>query len=247
MKIKLRPALSVFAAIGFCTIGLTTAQEVPAPTPEAGKVPAKPTGPSVRALLLVPAGPNTQLCSVTEAKTSEPFNVGALGLSTAFYPGARSFSLGVPDKNPEKGVKNVGTVTLPESGKDFILLLEPKGEIFQPYVVDAKDPKFGAGAVMFFNASDVSIGATLGSEKSVIKPRTVTLADAPLRKDLPYYQVSFYQAEGTSARLFGNTRWPHRSESRVLVFFFKGANGRIAYQAVDDSLVTVPANLAGRQ
>ncbi len=193
-------------------------------------------GPDVRALLLVPGGPVIQLHPVSGEKVGEAVQIGARGLSESFSPTAREFSLAVPDSRKESGYRMVGKVTLPDQGKDFIILLEPGKELFKVHVVNGREPRFGADCLLFFNASDTVLGASLGGTKLLIKPRVAVFAKAPVRGDKPFYQVTFYQPENSRARPFANTRWPHREASRCYIFFYRSDTGRLTYQAVDESL-----------
>ena len=201
---------------------------------------AETAGPEVRALLLVPGGPVVKLHPVSGEKVGDAVQVGARGLSESFRPAAREFSLAIPDSKKESGYRIVGKATLPEQGKDFIILLEPGSSTFKVHVVSGQEPRFGADCILFFNASDTVLGAALGRSKVLIKPRVTVFAKPPPRGDKPFYQVTFYQPENSKARPFANTRWPHRDASRCYVFFYRSENGRLTYQAVDESLAPAP-------
>lgn len=195
----------------------------------------------VRALLLVSGGPVVKLHPMSGATVGEAVQIGARGLSDSFRPTTREFSLVTPDTKQESGYRSVGKVTLPEQGKDFIILLEPAKELFKVHVVNSRESRFGADSVLFFNASDTILGAALGANKILIKPRVAVFAKAPPRGEKPFYQVTFYQPDNSKARPFANTRWPHRDASRCYVFFYRGGTGRLTYQAVDESLTPVVA------
>jgi hypothetical protein len=202
---------------------------------------AETSGPDVRALLLVPGGPVVKLHPASGEKVGEAVEIGARGLSESFKPAAREFSLAAPDARKESGYRMVGKVTLPEQGKDFIILLEPGKEMFKVHVVNGEERRFVADCVLFFNASDTVLGAALGESKVLVKPRVAVFAKAPPRGEKPFYQVTFYQPDNSKARPFANTRWPHRDTSRCYVFFYRSENGRLTYQAVDESLKPAPA------
>jgi hypothetical protein len=202
---------------------------------------AESAGPGVRALLLVPGGPVVKLHPMSGALVGEAVQIGARGLSESFRPAAREFSLAIPDSRQESGYRAVGKVTLPEQGRDFIILLEPAKQVFNVHVVNGRDSRFGADCLLLFNASDTILGASLGGSKVLIKPRVAVFAKAPPRGDKSFYQVTFYQPDNSKARPFANTRWPHRDTSRCYVFFYRNEAGRLTYQAVDDSLTPVAA------
>jgi hypothetical protein len=198
---------------------------------------AEPGGPSVRALLLVPGGPVVDLHPMSGEVIGSAVQIGARGLSDSFTPPTRNFILAMPDAKKESGFRPVGTVVLPEEGKEFILLLEPAKTKFNVHVINGREPRFGEDCVLFFNASEVNIGANLGGKKMLIKPRKAVFFKPPARGEKPYYQVTFFESDGVKVRPFANTRWPHRDGSRCYVFFYRSsAAGRLTYQAVDEDL-----------
>ncbi|MBC7979720.1 MAG: hypothetical protein H7Y36_04060, partial [Armatimonadetes bacterium] len=140
---------------------------------------SKTSEPKVRALLLAPGGPTMDLFTldIKTGKVSGPGLVGARGISDPFTPGALAFSFAIEDKSKENGYRPVADVTLPPEGKDFIVLLEPNGETFKTHLVRGKAPRFGNSATMFFIATDVPIGVTLGDNKVVVLPRKPSLGE----------------------------------------------------------------------
>lgn len=197
-------------------------------------------GVKVRALLLVPGGPTIDLYAIAAetGKETGPILVGARGISDPLDPGARVFSFAMADPSTESGRRPVATISLPAIGNDFIILLEPAGNQFKPHLVSGQAPRFGNSSTMFFNATDHSIGASLGESRILIPPRKPVVAEAPPRGEQPWYQVAFYEPqEDGSPRVFSNTRWPYRNASRSYVFFYRSEpSGRISYQAVDETL-----------
>jgi hypothetical protein len=191
----------------------------------------------VRALLLVPGGPVVKLHPLSGAVASDAVEIGARGLSDPFKPATRDFSLAVPDAKQESGFRALANVSLPAEGKDFILLLEPAGATYKVHLVNGRESRFGADSILFFNASEITLGATLGETKVLIKPRVAVFAKAPPRGEKPYFQVTFYQPDDGKARPFANTRWPHRDKSRCYIFFYRSQAGRLTYQAVDEELM----------
>jgi hypothetical protein len=194
---------------------------------------------AVRALLLVPGGPVVKLHPLSGSVAGDAVQIGARGLSDPFKPGTREFSLAVPDAKQESGYRAVANVALPAEGKDFIILLEPAGATYKVHLVNGGESRFGADSVLFFNASEVTLGATLGETKVLIKPRVAVFAKAPRRGEKPYYQVTFYEPDKGKARPFADTRWPHRDKGRCYIFFHRSQTGRLTYQAVDEELTPV--------
>ena len=191
----------------------------------------------VRALLLAAGGPSVTLHPLIEGKVSDAVTIGARGLSESFNAPARQFSLAVPDQTIEIGFRSVGEVTLPPQGKEFILLLEPVGAKFTPHIIPSRESRFIADSTLFFNASDTSVVAVLGSEKTLIKPRMAVFAKAPSRGEKPFYQATLYQAVDGKPKPFFNSRWPHRDNVRCYAFIYRNEAGRLTYQAVDERLM----------
>lgn len=209
------------------------------PTPSSSAQEKDKPALSIRALLLAPGGPSMSLHTLaTESKKlSGPVLVGARGLSEPLAPGARSFAFVIPDKSKEDGHRSVASVVLPETGRDFIILLEPAGQTLKPHVVSAESPRFGNDSTLFFNATDVPIGATLGKNKVLVPPRRPVIAEAPQRGEAPWFQVTFYEPKDGQPAMIANTRWPHRNASRGYLFFYRSApSGRISFQAVDETI-----------
>lgn len=190
----------------------------------------------IRALLLVPGGPVMSLHAIGGKSVGDAVSIGARGLSESFTAPARHFSWAVPDKSAESGYRSVGEVQLPEQGEDFMILLEPVNKIFKSHVISAKESRFGADGLLFFNASDAVIGAALGNVRVRIPPRVAVFGKAPVRTEKPFYQVTFYYQQDADVRPFYDTRWPHRDDGRCYVFFYRSESGRITYQSVDEKL-----------
>ena len=141
-------------------------------------------GPAVRALLLVPGSPNMELVSIAGETVSEPFNVGASGLSQRFYPGVAVFKLGVKDEKEETGYRSLGEATIPSGGRDYILLLEPVGdEKYNLHIIDGASQNFRANSTLFFNASEEPVSIMLGDSAKVIAPHRIEIVSAPPAKD----------------------------------------------------------------
>lgn len=223
-----RLAINLFG-VAVCFAGFLTAATEP-----------KPAG--VRALLLVPGGPVVKLHPLSGSVVGEAVQIGARGLSDSFKPGSRVFSLAIPDAKQESGYRAVANVVLPAEGKDFIILLEPANNTFKVHLVNGGEPRFGADSVLFFNATEIALAATLGREKILIKPRVAVFAKAPARGVKNYYQVTFYEQDKGKVRPFANTRWPHRDKGRCYLFFYRSQTGRLIYQAVDEELMPVTAS-----
>ncbi|MGA0845538.1 MAG: hypothetical protein ACO3RV_03285, partial [Luteolibacter sp.] len=177
----------------------------------------------VRALLLVPGGLIVKLHPMSGETVGDAIEIGARGLSAPLKPDTRNFSLVSVDANQESGYRKVAKVNLPERGNEFIILLEPDGATFKVHVVNSREPRFKEDCLLFFNAADITLAATLGPNKVLIKPRLPTIAKPPSRGEKPYYQVTMYQPDHGSARPYEKTLWTHRDISRCYIFLYRGS------------------------
>jgi hypothetical protein len=207
-------------------------------------------GPRVRALLLTPGGANIHLHTLamkadgSPAEARGPHLIGARGLSDPISPGASTFSFAIPSKTEKSGFRSVAAVVLPPGSGDVIVLLEPAEGRFSPHLVRDSEPRFRGNSLLFFNATDVAIGASLGGEKFLIPPRKPTIASVPRMGDRPWYQVAFYEPQPQNqSRIITNTRWPHRESARSYIFFYRnGSSQRICHHSVDEILISSAAD-----
>ena len=194
----------------------------------------------VRMLILSPVDREMRisLIGVKGKVLTDQVLTGNLGLSDSVEVKERKISLAIPAPEEESGFLKVGEVSLPEKGKDFIVLLEPTGKTFDTHVVSGKMPGFGRGNALFFNATDTSLGVTLGARKVLIPPRELVAGGPPAKGEKSWYQVAFYQPrEGGGARKFGDTRWPYREHARAYVFFYPdGPFNGVSYHVVDEMM-----------
>jgi hypothetical protein len=195
---------------------------------------------AIRALLLAPGGPQMEIYTMAAEtkKLAGPVLVGARGLSDPVGPGVRNFAFAVKDDTKEDGFRPIAQVVLPASGSEFIVLLEPLEQAIRCHVINGKSPEFVNDSTLFFNATDIPIGAELGNKRLLIPPRKPTIVAAPRREgERPWYGVAFYESRNGQASMFSSTRWPHRNASRSYLFFYRvAASGKIAYEAVDEPL-----------
>jgi len=199
----------------------------------------KDRGPAVRLLLLAPGSNSMELFAIAGEVVIETFMVGTVNLGAPVFPGARVFNLAIKSASTESGFEKIATVTLPQTGSSFIVLLEPQnGKTFIPYAISSRQQGFEADATLFFNATDVQVGAVFGKKRSLIRQRRVEIVAAPPRQgDLPYYPVELYHPEGDGLKLFASSRWLHREKGRNYVFIFREhASGRVDYQTFHEDL-----------
>ena len=213
----------------FCS-GIVSAQQGPEAT--------------VKALILSPGEREMSISFLAQQSQllSKSVMIGNLGLSDPVTVAERKLSIVIPDKAKESGFRPIGDISLPATGSDFIVLLEPADGKFMTHVVSGKLPGFGRGDTLFFNATDMSLGATLGERKIIIPPRKPVAGGPPAKGSQSWYQVTFYQpVEGGSSRKFGDTRWSYRDHARAYVFFYPdGPFNGVSYHVVDEMLGETP-------
>ncbi len=195
---------------------------------------------SIKALILSP-GEREMNISILAPETkvvSKSVVIGNLGLSDPVMVADRKLSIVIQDKAKETGYRSIGDISLPATGSEFIVLLEPADGKFTTHVVSGKLPGFGRGDTLFFNATDMSLGATLGEKKIIIPPRKPVAGGPPAEGSQSWYQVTFYQpVEGGGSRKFGDTRWSYRDHARAYVFFYPdGPFNGVSYHVVDEML-----------
>ncbi len=192
-------------------------------------------GVSVRAMLLMPAGTHMELSAAAGEKVSKPVLVGARGLSDGVGISGRQFSWVTPEAGAPGGYKILCKVVLPETGGNFITLLEPEEDHFKAHVMNGGDSNFGPDAVAFFNAAREDIGVAMDSKRVLIVPGKPVVVNPPRMAEKPFYQVQMFRVEEGAYQLFASTRWPYRTATRSYVFIYRSQkNGQLAWQAVDE-------------
>jgi hypothetical protein len=168
---------------------------------------------------------------VIEKTRTEPFDLPVNNLSTPQKPKARIFSLWAMEKNV-----SLATITLPEEGKSFIVLLltSPKGG-YAPVVMRSDNSAFKPGDIYFYNNADKPVFGFVGTEKFNLAPSNGTVLRPKGARAEKFYDVGLGVREPEGNRLLCATRWPEDNQARFYVFFFVNpATKRIAYRAVDE-------------
>ena len=139
-------------------------------------------------------------------------------------------------KTLEKGIP-LCTITLPEAGKSFaVVLVASKAGGFTPIVVRTDDPGFKAGDVFFINRSEKTVLGKLGTTPLILKPGETAKSRATGAIDDTYYNIAFATRETTGDKLLSSSRWPVENHLRTYLFFFTNAQGRTAFRGVDEYL-----------
>ncbi|QTN31061.1 hypothetical protein HZ994_01535 [Akkermansiaceae bacterium] len=179
------------------------------------------------------------LLANAEART-DPFDLPVNNLSPAQIPPARLFSVWSVNKNA-----SLASVTLPEEGKSFIVLLvpSPKGG-YHPIVLRSDDPAFKGGDIRFQNLTNKTVLGFVGTSKFVLAPglgKVVTPKGARAEK---FYDVGLGVREAEGDRVLAQTRWPEDALARFYVFFYVHPETKlVAYRAVDEFVGNAAAAL----
>ena len=164
-----------------------------------------------------------------------PFTIPDNGFSAPVpAPGqGTALALGNPGGTP---FHKLAAITLPETGKRFLVLVFPgKNETLRTLVVRADDPAFRPGQIMILNLSGEPLAGDLGGEKLRFAPGSQTIF-RPRRKDeLANYQVRFYQAKQGKPKIFAASLWPYFDRKRAFVFLHTDpASGTPTYRSIDE-------------
>jgi hypothetical protein len=172
-----------------------------------------------------------QVLMATEKEKSPAFDLPINNLSEPQPAPARVFAL-KPATGKDVALTNI---TLPESGKSFIVLLVPAATGYKSVVIAAEDPAFKPGDVYFYNHGDKPVLGYVGTATFVLAPgkgQTLTPKGA---KEGKFYDVGFGVREKEGDRALSTTRWPVDDKIRSYVFFFVNpTTKRLDFRAVDE-------------
>lgn len=145
---------------------------------------------------------------------------------------ARQFVCGVP---LAESFRVLGTVTLPEQGRDFILVFAPTPTGYRVFPVRSDDPDFKGNDTLLFNFTPHRIGAMLGSSRQVVASMNSSRLRPGITEDETFYQALFAYEEAGQYIPFNNTRWPVNRQTKALVFVHKDPQtGKFAYRSVTE-------------
>jgi hypothetical protein len=166
---------------------------------------------------------------------SKPFPIPDNGFSAAVPPPGEgtALTLGRPGGTP---FRSLAAITLPESGKRFLILVFPgEGDALKTVVVRADDPAFRPGHVMFLNLSTETLAADLDDKKLRFAPGGQTIFRPQRKGDLANYQVRFYHSKAGKPKLFAANLWPYFDKKRAFVFLFiDPTSGSPGYRSIDE-------------
>ena len=163
---------------------------------------------------------------------SKPFDLPINHLSEPQTPPQRLFSVWSVAKNV-----SLATVTLPELGDAFIVLLIPAAEGgYKPVVIAAQDANFKPGDIYFYNHANKTVLGYVGTAKFVLEPAVgqVLRPQGPSTEG-PFYEIGLGVREKEGDRPLSTARWPIQKDMRMYVFFFiNPQTQRLDFRAVDE-------------
>ncbi|NQW99498.1 hypothetical protein HQ447_02480 [bacterium] len=162
---------------------------------------------------------------------SAPFTLPTNHLSDPIGIGSRVMVI----KTLEKEIP-LCTVTLPEAGSAFAVVLVTAKAGYTPIVVRTDDPTFKPGDVFFINRSDKTVLGKLGTTPLILKAGETARSHPTGPIDNTYYDIAFATREETGDKILSSSRWPIDNNLRSYLFFFNNANGRTTFRAVDEYL-----------
>lgn len=166
-----------------------------------------------------------------EAETA-PFDLPVNHLSDPQAPPQRLFSVWSVAKNV-----SLATITLPEKGDSFVVLLIPAAEGgFKPVVIAAKDKEFAPGDIYFYNHADKTVLGYVGTAKFTLEPASgKVLRPQGADPEGRFYQIGLGVREKEGDRPLSTARWPVQKDMRMYVFFFiNPRTQRLDFRAVDE-------------
>ena len=199
------------------------------------QVPAKEDKGDIRVrLLAIVAPPELGQVYLLSGETKSPaFDLPTNNVSDPITVTLRALQLKMSSKDT-----NLATITLPESGKRFVVILIPiAAGGYLPYIIRTDELAFKKGDCFFLNLSHKTIFGKLGTKDLLLEPGKSTIARPTGARKENYYDVAFASREGTEERILSTSRWPVDEQIRSYLFFFEDASGSITYRAVDEFVV----------
>ncbi len=166
----------------------------------------------------------------SEDKTLATVEISTGQLREPYSIRPREFDIGI---TTNETFRKLASVTLPESGRDFILVFLPGKEGYNIIPVTTDSPAFRGNDTMVFNFMDSEIGVALGSARKQVKPKSSAIVTPGIAADETFFIASFFIREGNSFLPFNNTRWPVNTALKNLLFVFPDPeSGKPKYKGV---------------
>lgn len=177
-----------------------------------------------------PGNLNQVLLAAGEVK-GKPFTLPVNNLSEPQSAPARVFSIRPAEKDLP-----LATVTLPEDGKAFNVLLVPSAKGgYASIVIPVGDAAFKPGQVYFYNHADKTVLGYVGKATFTLPPSKGQVLKPEGPRPDGHYDVGFGVREKEGDRVLSKSRWPVEERIRSYVFFFMNPKTkRVDFRAVDE-------------
>lgn len=171
------------------------------------------------------------LVLATEETRSAAFDLPLNHLSEPIAAPGRIFRIELA-ANPTP----LATITLPETGRSFVILLVPGAESgFEAVVIPARNGTFRPGDYYCHNTSNKPVLGKVGTTKFVLPPRTGEVVRPQGAREGRFYDVTLGVREGEGSRVISTSRWPVGNQMRTYVFFFDNPKrGDVDFRAIDE-------------
>ncbi len=182
--------------------------------------------------------PKACVLSGAEAKlVSEPFEIPAYELSDPVTVKSRTFFLVAEGTAPEEEPRTFATVTLPDKGRDFRVILIPStAGKYQPTVIRADGPGFKDGDLFVLNLARQEIVANIGDDSFAMKPGGKHIVRLSGAVDNNYFPVMMGRRIGKTIHPITETRRPILRNNRSYMILYQKNADSITYRGIDEFL-----------
>jgi hypothetical protein len=178
-----------------------------------------------------------KVCLLMAGKRGESFELPTHNLSDPQVVTAREIQLISSSAPTDAPPRALITIRLPDTGRDFRVILVPAdADTYRAVVVRADDPGFRSGDVFFINLSSHHILGIIGTAKLDLKSGSRETIRPTGASPGSFYEVKFARMEDKQLHPVADTRWPVLRNNRSFLIFFSGKDGLPAYRAVDEFL-----------
>lgn len=181
-------------------------------------------------------------CEVTKAPievvvatkdSSSVVEVPSASFSPPVAVGARVLEIKAAD-----GGELLCSITLPEEGRSFALILPPtEHDGSAPVMVRLDDEEFRPGDFQFINHTSKTVVVKLGGAEVVAETNGNAKGRPTEAIDKRYYLVTMSTRGDSADKVFASTRWPVDESKRCYIVFLAGPGGRVTYRSIDESVM----------
>jgi hypothetical protein len=166
----------------------------------------------------------------TKDSKSDVLDLPSSALSAPMSVSARSVDVKAADNDVP-----LCSITLPDEGKSFAVLLAPEGEAgFAPFLVKLDGDSFKPGDFSFINTSSKTMVLKLGGTELTVGAGEVAISRPTEPVNDRYYMVTMSARDDSGDKTIASTRWPLQNKGRGYIMFLESSNGKITYRAINE-------------